>query len=203
MRSRAARRSSSAMAPLEAWRAMLPLMVASPALIRSSERSLSRTPNPASEQTWAIPLPICPAPITPTVLISMLILPAAWTSVEGARAGNPPGSLSFLTLLTGFGQLLLKLGEDGEEVADEAVIGHLEDRRLLVLVDRYDHLGILHAGQVLNGPRDPHRDVEIRRHHLAGLTHLPVVGRIARIHRSPRSAHGGAQGVGDRLEIGG
>ena len=32
----------------------------------------------------------------------------------------------------------VELGQDLEEVADEAVIGHLEDRRLLVLVDRDD-----------------------------------------------------------------
>ena len=50
-------------------RAMLPLMVAMPALMRSGETSLSITSKPASAQTWAMPLPIWPAPTTPTFLI--------------------------------------------------------------------------------------------------------------------------------------
>ena len=36
------------------------------------------------------------------------------------------------------------------EVGDQAVVGDLEDRRLLVLVDRHDHLGVLHAGEMLD-----------------------------------------------------
>ena len=75
MRPSAAWRSASVIAPFETWRAMLPLIVASPALIRSSETSLRRTSSPASAQTWAMPLPIWPAPITPTVLISV---PVSW-----------------------------------------------------------------------------------------------------------------------------
>src|SRR2546427_1765476 len=46
------------------------------------------------------------------------------------------------------------------------------------LVDRHDHLGVLHAGQVLDGARDAQGDVQLRRHDLAGLANLQVVGRI-------------------------
>ena len=42
-------------------------------------------------------------------------------------------------------QLLVEFGQDLEQIADQAVIGDLEDRRLLVLVDRDDDLRILHA----------------------------------------------------------
>src|SRR6478609_4922762 len=70
MRDNAPLRSSSLIDFFPTWRAMLPLMVAIPALMRSADTSLSRTENPASAQTWAMPLPIWPAPITPTVLIS-------------------------------------------------------------------------------------------------------------------------------------
>src|SRR4051812_16316302 len=40
------------------------------------------------------------------------------------------------------------------EVGHQPIIGHLEDRRFLVLVDRHDHLGILHAGEMLDGARN-------------------------------------------------
>ena len=37
------------------------------------------------------------------------------------------------------------------EIGHQTVVGDLEDRRLLVLVDGDDHLRILHTGQMLNG----------------------------------------------------
>ena len=40
-----------------------------------------------------------------------------------------------------------------EKVVDETVVSHLKDGRLLVLVDGHDYLRILHAGEVLDGPR--------------------------------------------------
>src|SRR5437016_8538520 len=52
---------------------MLPLMVASPDVTRSGATSLSATENPASAHTWAMPLPIWPAPITPTLRIVSFI----------------------------------------------------------------------------------------------------------------------------------
>ena len=58
MRASALLRSSSLIAFLPTCRAMLPLMVAIPALMRSADRSLSMTEYPASAQTWAMPLPI-------------------------------------------------------------------------------------------------------------------------------------------------
>jgi DNA-binding CsgD family transcriptional regulator len=67
-----------------------------------------------------------------------------------------------------------------EQIPDEAIVGDLEDRRLLVLVDRYDHLGLLHARQMLNGARDPDGDVQLRRDHLARLADLIVVWDEAR-----------------------
>ena len=60
-------------------------------------------------------------------------------------------------------------------VADDAEIRELEDRRIRVLVDRDDHPGALHADLVLDRARDAARDVELRRHRLAGLANL---GRV-------------------------
>src|ERR1700719_1307170 len=65
MRASASCRSLSLISFFEICRAMLPLMVARPDLMRSADTSLSRTGNPASAHTWAMPLPIWPAPMTP------------------------------------------------------------------------------------------------------------------------------------------
>src|SRR3712207_4989243 len=52
-------------------------------------------------------------------------------------------------------------GHDLEDVADDPVVGHLEDRGLLVPVDRDDRLRRAHAGDVLDRPRDADRYVEL------------------------------------------
>src|SRR5215212_5800064 len=178
----------------ETWRVMLPLMVASPALMRSSERSFRRTSRPAREQTWAMPLPIWPAPITPTVLISIAIRLLPRTRLSLWRCW--PGALA-----SDFRQFLLEFRQNGEKVADEAVIRNLENRRFLVLVDGDDDLRILHAGEMLDRARDADGDVEVRRHHLAGLPDLPVVRRVAGIDGGPGRPHGGPELVGDRLDV--
>src|SRR3954451_21627551 len=52
-------------------------------------------------------------------------------------------------LLLPLGQLLVEFGQDLEQIADKAVIGDLEDRRFVVLVNRDDDLRIFHAREVL------------------------------------------------------
>ena len=42
-------------------------------VLRSGETSLTITSKPANAQTWAMPLPICPAPMMPTFLIAIVI----------------------------------------------------------------------------------------------------------------------------------
>src|SRR5207344_2748091 len=69
IRASACLRASSVMIFLETWRDRLPLMVAIADFRRSAEISLSTTSSPASAATCAMPLPIWPEPITPTVLI--------------------------------------------------------------------------------------------------------------------------------------
>ncbi len=53
-------------------------------------------------------------------------------------------------------------GSDLEQVADDAVVGDLEDRGVGVLVDRDDHLRRRHPGEMLDGAGDPAGDVERR-----------------------------------------
>src|SRR5499426_1198068 len=213
MRASAALRSSSLITFLATWRAMLPLMVAMPALMRSDATSLSSTSKPASEHTWAMPLPIWPAPITPTLRMLSFMTSVRCTTPatvarfrcsamgavlrRSARSDYIPIGLRPAEL----GEFLLELGQGLEQVGDQAVVGDLEDRGFLVLVDGDDDFGILHAGQVLDGAGNADRDVELRRHHFAGLAHLPVVRRIAGIDRRPRGPHCGAELVGHRLDI--
>src|SRR5919112_888042 len=117
-------RSCSVIVPLATWRAMLPLMVARPALMRSSLTSCRRTSRPAQAHTWAMPLPICPAPMTPMVLMSTPMGAAPYPFIEISRE----------SLAARLRQFLLQLRQDLEEIAHKAVIGDLEDRRLFVLV---------------------------------------------------------------------
>src|ERR1700691_186070 len=196
MRSRIALRSSSPICPLDTWRERWPLMVAKAALTRSSAASLMETANPAWAATSAMPAPIWPAPITPTVSMLNVISfsseqPAprdnhrrAATSVQsGAWLFAWPDSAPDLRELGG------KFGQSRIEISDQAVVGYLEDRRLLVLVDGHDDLRILHPRQMLDRARDADGNIEVRRHHLAGLADLPVIGCITGVDRGAGGAH--------------
>mmetsp|Transcript_44045 Transcript_44045/g.127376 ORF Transcript_44045/g.127376 Transcript_44045/m.127376 type:complete len:246 (+) Transcript_44045:144-881(+) len=96
--------------------------------------------------------------------------------------------------------LTRKLGHLLKEVTHQAVIGHLEDRRIRVLVDGHDGLRVLHAREVLDGAADAHRHVELRRHDLAGLAHLELVGHETRVHCRTRGAHGRVELVAEGLQ---
>src|SRR5690242_11990004 len=97
-------------------------------------------------------------------------------------------------------ELLGQEGGDLEEVADDAVVGDLEDRGLRVLVDGADHLRGAHAGQVLDRARDAEAEVELRRDGAAGLADLEAVRAPARVDRRARGADRGAEHLGQLLE---
>src|SRR6266568_135492 len=85
-----------------------------------------------------------------------------WLKVEGIFFAFPLA----LSLLPLAGFLLFQLPQplrqgrdDLEQVADDAVGGHLEDRRFLVPVDGDDHVRVLHPDQVLDRPAYPAGDV--------------------------------------------
>src|SRR5699024_3107067 len=99
---------------------------------------------------------------------------------------------------------LIQLRDDLEQIAHQAEVGDLEDRRLRVLVDGDNRAGVLDPGQVLEGAGDAKAHVQIRRDDLAGLADLHVVGHIAGIDRGTRGADPGADLVGkvvDELEV--
>src|ERR1700727_1739923 len=130
-----------------------------------------------------MPLPIWPEPITPTFFIMTAI--------------SYRSDTLFSELAERVGHLRNRL----IQIRAQAVIGNLEDRRILVLVDRHDDLGILHAGEMLDRAGNADGDIKLGRYHLAGLADLPVVRRVASIHRGARGANRGADLVGERLDI--
>src|SRR5258705_5270196 len=207
IRSSACLRASSAMIFLATWRDRLPLMVAIADFRRSAEISLSTTSNPASAATCAMPLPIWPEPITPTFLIIAILS----SHPSDARSARPPipyntgrsplPRLFQSSLLSEFAERFGQFGNRLIEIGDQTVIGDLEDRRILVLVDRDDHLGVLHAGEMLNRAGNTDGDIQFGRNHLAGLPNLPVIRRISGIDRGARGADTGAELVGERLDI--
>src|SRR5438132_4582626 len=75
-------------------------------------------------------------------------------------------------------ELLRQLRHDLEQVADDAVVGDLEDRRLGILVDRDDGARALHPHEMLDGAGDAEGDVELGRHRLTRAPDLPL-------HRQP------------------
>src|SRR5579871_6071288 len=147
-----------------------------------------------------MPLPIWPAPTTPTFLIlTAIVVPAPTPSLfydEPRLCANARSSrLSFL------GELVAEFGKRLEQIGDEAVIGDLENRRFLILVDGDDHFRILHAGEMLDRAGNADGKIKLGRHHFAGLADLPVVRRIAGIDRGARGADRGPELVGDGLDV--
>src|SRR6202049_4761210 len=111
------------------------------------------------------------------------------------NAPNRAGNLALAGL-----DRLGQLRGDLEKVTDDAQVGDLEDRRLFVLVHRDDRLRRLHAGAVLDRSGDAQRDVQLRRHGLAGLAHLELARVVAGVDRGTRRADGGAKRVGQFLD---
>ena len=98
------------------------------------------------------------------------------------------------------GDFFEELGDDGEQVADDAVVGDLEDGGLGVLVDRDDGLGGLHAGPVLDRAGDPDRHIELRGDGLAGLPDLELVRVPARVGDRAGRTDGRAERVRQLLD---
>jgi hypothetical protein len=79
---------------------------------------------------------------------------------------------------------------DLERITDDAIVGHLEDRRIRILVDGHDGAGGAHSCEVLDGAGDAHGHVELGRDNLAGLSDLLAVGPPAGIHDGSGCANG-------------
>mmetsp|Transcript_30366 Transcript_30366/g.93729 ORF Transcript_30366/g.93729 Transcript_30366/m.93729 type:complete len:345 (-) Transcript_30366:16-1050(-) len=95
-------------------------------------------------------------------------------------------------------QLLDKLRDNLEGVADEAVVGHLEERRVGVGVHDDDRLAVLHACEVLDRARHAEAHVQVRGDDLAGLADLQVRRGVAGVDDGAGGADGGLALVGER-----
>ena len=96
--------------------------------------------------------------------------------------------------------LVEELGDDGEQVADDAEVGDLEDGGFGVFVDRDDRLGGLHAGPVLDGAGDADGHVQLGGDGLAGLADLELVRVPAGVGDRAGRADGRAERVGEFLD---
>ena len=101
-------------------------------------------------------------------------------------------------LLSRVGSVLLGLEgfdhhrNDFEQVAADAVVGSFEDGGGLILVDRDDALGILHAGQVLDRAGNAEGNIDLGTDGLAGLSDLMVGREPAGIHSGTAAADNAA-----------
>src|SRR5579862_316109 len=79
-------------------------------------------------------------------------------------------------------------GDDFEEVADNSIIGYLEDGGVLILVDGGYGARAFHAYDMLNGAADSQREVELGRDGLAGAADLALHGEPAFVADRTRGA---------------
>ena len=89
-----------------------------------------------------------------------------------------------------------------KQIANQAVIGDLEDRRIGILVDGDDDFRLLHPGKVLDGAGNTDGNVKLRGDDLAGLTDLIVIGHKAGIDGGTGGAQRCTELVGERFEQG-
>ena len=96
-------------------------------------------------------------------------------------------------------QELGQLRQHGVQVAHDAEIGEVEDRRVRVLVDRDDRAAARHADLVLDRAGDAAGDVELRADRLAGLTDLRGVRVPAAVDDGARRRDLAAERARERL----
>ena len=88
-------------------------------------------------------------------------------------------------------------GHDLEQIADDAVVGDLEDRGIGILVDRHNRFRALHADDVLDRAGNAERNIELRRDRLSGTANLTIHGQPAHVANRAGRRQLGAQGRGE------
>src|SRR3546814_6059450 len=86
-----------------------------------------------------------------------------------------------------YSELLGQLRHDLEEIANQTEVRNLKNRRILILVDGDDGLGVLHAGKMLDRAGYADGDIDFGSNELTRLPHLIVVGDIASVHGRTRA----------------
>src|SRR5947207_5828703 len=136
---------------------------------------------------------------------------AWWTigMILSSRSGIGGGSgglgEAILMVFLGLAHCLGERRNHLEHVADDSVVGDLEDRRIFVLVDGDDRLRRAHAGEMLYRARDSDSDVKLGTHQTSGLSNLIAVRTPAVVSDSACRPDGGVAKCGreifDELEI--
>ena len=89
------------------------------------------------------------------------------------------------------------------DVADDAVVGDLEDGSVGVAVNGDDELAFVHSGEMLDGAGDADGKVELGLDGFAGLAYLFGIGTPACVDQGAGGADCGAELVGEGFEKGG
>src|SRR5216684_7782722 len=100
-----------------------------------------------------------------------------------------------------FFQSFCQRGHDLENIANHAIIGNLKNRRVLVFVDGHDGARAFHSHHVLDRAADAQRQVQFRRHSLAGAADLPFHRQPAFIADRARCGYFSAQRLGQRFRL--
>src|ERR1700729_2919240 len=107
-----------------------------------------------------------------------------------------PSPLAFDLTPCVFLRLFFEFGEDGgnelRDVADDTVVGDLEDGGLGVAVNGNDDLAFVHAGEMLDCAGDTDGDVELGLDGFSGLADLLGVGTPAGVDDGPGGADCGS-----------
>src|SRR5262249_49822110 len=118
-------------------------------------------------------------------------------------AGPPPTMRMSTSSISRSATLLVQFrdhrGNDFEQIPDDTVVRDLEDRRFGILVDRDDRTGSLHTDEVLDGPGDAERHVELRRDGLPGAADLSIHRQPAGVADRTRRRDLGAHRLGEPL----
>ena len=77
----------------------------------------------------------------------------------------------------------LEIGDNVEQIANQADICDLKYRCFLILVDCNDSPSILDSGEMLNSARNTDRDVKFGGNDLSGLADLHFIRHVAGINR--------------------
>src|SRR5699024_8984372 len=117
-----------------------------------------------------------------------------------AAVANRPYDVSTLLSALTCPELINNLRQHLKQIPHHTKIRHLKNRGVFILVDGNNGFGGLHTGQVLDGPRNTHRNIQVRRYGDTGLTHLQVMRHIAGIHGSTRGTNGRVELISQILD---
>src|SRR5688572_21363507 len=83
--------------------------------------------------------------------------------------------------------LLDQSRHDIEQIANDSIVGYLENRGIGILIDSYHRSGTLHANKVLYRAGDSDRQIEFGCHGLAGTANLPLHWQPAAVANGART----------------